>query len=291
MVEIRLSLPRSFADGTPMEGLRALEVYLASAPAVKGQLPPAPPAATFFGKANRFGTLTPAEIGERLRDGRVVLRYPLEELRAGAEGYWGTFWGFILVGPQGQRGVPSAQVSFLAAPPLSPPSDFSAVSEEKGLRLAFVPPAGAAVIRMTRSLGDGPPVLLEDLPGDASGLLDPNARQGTEYAYAAQASSDPDHWSVPAELHAAYTDTFPPATPALAQYLPMDAKAWVKIAPAWGATAYRIYRRCAGEDWTLVTEGPDPTVEVDASPCDFGAAAVDASGNQSPIVNARREEP
>jgi len=291
VVEIRFTLPTNFADGTPMETFEALEIYLAAAPAVKDHLPPAPPAKTFFGAANRFSTLTETEVRERMRDGRAVLRYAMEDLKAAADGYTGTFWGFILLGPQGQRGVPSEQASFLAVPPLPPATGLTAASEEGGLRLAFVPPEGAKTIRVTRSLGEGPPVVLEDLPGGATGLLDPNARHGTEYAYAAQAASDPQHWSVPAELRAAYADVFPPGEPALVQYLPLNGKAWVKAAPAHGAVTYRFYRRCPGEDWTLLAEEPDPMAAVEASICDFGAAAVDASGNQSAIVQARREEP
>jgi hypothetical protein len=268
-----------------------LEVYFAAAPAVKGQLPPAPQAAAFYNKANRFTTLGEAEVLERVRDGRVTLRYPFDDLKAAPGGYTGTFWGFILLGPQGQRGVPSAQAGCLAAPPLPAPTGLTATSEEGGLRLSFVPPEGAAGIRVTRSLGDGPPVTLEDLPGAATGLLDPNARHGTAYAYAVQATVDPTHWSDAAELRAAYADAFPPADPSLVQYLPMDGKAWVKVAPARGAAAYRFYRRCPGEEWALLAEGPDPMAEVESSLCEFGAAAVDASGNQGTIVTARREEP
>jgi hypothetical protein len=291
VVEVRFTLPSAFADGTPMATIGGLEVYFAAAPAVKDQLPPAPPAKTFFNKATRFSTLSEAEVTERVRDGRVVLRFPLEDLKAAPDGYTGTFWGFILMGPEGQRGVPSEQAAFLVSPPLPPPSELSAVSEEGGLRLSFVPPEGAATVRVTRSLGDGPPVTLEDLPGGARGLLDPNARHGTEYAYAAQAAAGPSRWSDAAELRAAYADTFPPADPALVQYLPMGGRAWVKISPARGAAAYRVYRRCPGEEWALLAEGPDPMAEVEASICEFGAAAVDASGNQGAIVKARREEP
>lgn len=291
MVEIRFALPSAFADGTPMASIGGLEVYFAAAPAVKGQLPPAPQAAAFYNKANRLTTLSAAEVLERVRDGQLALRYPLDDLQAAPDGHTGTFWGFILLGPQGQRGIPSAQIPFLVNPPLPAPYGFAAASEEGGLRLAFTPPEGAATVRVTRSLGDGPPVAIEDLPGDTTDLLDPNARHGTEYAYAVQASTDPKHWSDAAELRAAYADTFPPADPSQVQYLPMNGKAWVKLSPAKGAIAYRVYRRCPGEEWALLTEGPDPMAEVESSFCEFGAAAVDASGNQGTIVRARREEP
>ncbi len=290
-LEIRLTLPGRFADGSPMEQIGALEIYMAKAPAKADQLPPAPPETSFYNPANRTASLDAAQVEERKREGRVVLRFALQDLGVSLSDHTGLFWGFILVGPQGQRGLPSPPAGFLSAPPLPAPADLEAASEAEGLRLSFSPPEGAATLRVTRSVGDGIPLLLTDLSGDTGAYLDTSARHGTEYYYAVQAAADPSHWSPAAELRVAYADTFPPETPALVQYLPMAGRAWVKVAPAWGATAYRLYRRCPGEEWTLAAEGPEPLFETDASPCEYGAAAVDASGNQSPIVGARREEP
>jgi hypothetical protein len=274
-----------------MEGFRALEVYLAAAPAKAGQLPPAPPAPTLYAKGNRLAELDPARAEERTREGRVVLRFALGDLGADPEGHTGTFWGFVLVGPQGQRGAASEPKGFLASPPLPPVAGLRAEPEDEAVRLAFEPPPGATTLRVSRAVGGGPPVLLEDLAGDADHYADRAVRQGADYTYAVQAASAPDHWSDAAEVRLQYSDLFPPADPPLVQYLPLDGKAWVKVARAAGAAAYRVYRRCPGEDWSRLAEGPDPMFEVDASVCEFGAAAVDASGNQSAVVSAVREEP
>ncbi len=290
-VEVRLSIPGAYADGTPMEGFRTLEVYRAAAPAKPGQLPPAPPAPALYAKANRIAELDPAQTSERTREGRVVLRFALKDLGADPAGHTGTFWGFILVGPQGQRGAPSEPAGFLASPPLPAVAGLRAEPADEAVRLAFTPPRGATTLRVSRSVGGGPPVLLEDLAGDADHYTDRAVRHGTEYTYAVQAASAPDHWSDATEVRLQYADLVPPADPPLVQYLPMERKAWVKVARAAGASAYRVYRRCPGEDWSRVAEGTDPMFEVDASVCEFGAAAVDASGNQSAVVPAVREEP
>ena len=293
VVDLRLDWPSTFVDGTPMPDWRGMEIYAVTMPAMESKLPTAPTAGSVFQRKNLLAEL-PRAIAESKKDGGALkLGFSLKDLRLAPDKPSAVFWGLVIVGPKGQRGVPSAITPFLVLPPLSPVTDLKAESAPEGVRITFTSPGEAVKVRLTRAVGAGLPAILEELPKGKTLYVDANAHSGGVYTYwAAALGSVEGHTAAPAAVMITYVDAFPPPAPERVVYLPLDQGARIQYGPSTGATAYKIYRQCAGDGtWTLVGQTGDLFLEVPSSICDFGVASVDEAGNVSAVVKAQREEP
>jgi len=292
VLELRMDWPSAFVDGAPMPDWKGLEAYRLSLPAVEDKIPPPPQETTFYTRRNLLSIMSQETLEGKKADGRLVLRTTASDLGLPVEKASAVFWGFIVVGPQGQRGEPSPPVPFLFEPPLASVSGLEAVSAPGGVRLAFMAPERADKIRVARSVEAGLPAVLAELPAATGAYLDATVRPGGFYTYILTALGAAEgHLSAPASVQITYTDTFPPAPPGNVIYLPLDGSARIKFSTGEGASRYTIHRRCPNEDWAPVGETRDTFLEVPASLCDYGVAAVDVAGNTSPIIPAKREEP
>jgi hypothetical protein len=292
MLEVRADLPSAFLDGVPMPQWRSIEIYLLRMPSQEDKLPPAPPPASFYNRKNLLLNLPQEEARARTEGGRLHLQFPLKELRIPEDKTSAAFWGFIVVGPRGQRGLPSDILPFMVMPPLPPVQDLKGISEAEGARLTFTPPEKAEKVRVARSVEAGLPTALEDLKQGSTMFLDQRVKSGAFYTYFVTClGKDDAHQSPPARWDITYADTFPPGPPDQVAYLPMEGKAWLKFAPGSGATRYRIYRQCPGGEWEQVLETTELLVEVPATPCDYAVASADEAGNVSEKVGAVKEQP
>ena len=163
-----------------------------------------------------------------------------------------------------RRGRPSAWV---AAPDLvllaaaDPPAGLTAEPTAAGVRLVW---SGTAEngYNLYRSSGDGPPMVLNDLPIRAEEYLDEDVRIGQFYTYrvrALLAEGRPRRES--ADSNAAVVtavDRFPPRPPE--GLVAVQEGAGVRLfwdpSPERDVTAYRVYRNLDGAGFVRI--GPDP---------------------------------
>ena len=292
ILELRADRPSAFVDGTPMPDWKGLEVYGISVPAVEDKLPAAPGEAAFYTRRNLLKEAPRETLEGTQEQGAFLLRFSAADLHLPPDKTSAVFCGFIVVGPQGQRGQPSALVSFLFEPSLAAVGGLEAVSVPGGVRLAFSPPERAEKIRVVRRVEAGPPTVLAELPSGSTSYVDATVRSGGSYTYEVSAvGAREGHFGAPADVGITYADTFPPSPPDQVLYLPLNGSARIKFDPGMGAVKHTIHRRCPNEDWILVGETREAFFEVPASLCDYGVAALDEAGNTSPIVPAKREEP
>jgi hypothetical protein len=276
-----------------MPAWKGMEIYCRSLPAIEDILPTPPQETTFYTRMNFLKDLSWETLEGLKEDGALVLRVPAADLGLPLEKASAVFWGFIVVGPQGQRGQPSPLVPLLFEPPLAPVGALKAVSEPGGVRLVFLPPERAEKIRVARSVEAGLPAVLAELPNGSTTYVDTTVRSGGFYTYILSALGAREGLlSIPAGAQITYADTFPPGPPGSVVYLPLDGSARIKFDPGEGALRYTIHRRCPNEEWTPAGETRDTFIEVPATAlCTYGVASVDEAGNTSPIIPAKRVEP
>jgi len=293
MVNLRLDWPSAFVDGTPMPDWKGMEIYTTTMPAPENKMPAAPPASQLFQRKNLLASLLRAAAESKKEGGALKLDFSLKDLHLAPEKPSAAYWGFVVVGPKGQRGVPSAITPFLVLPPLPSVTNLKAEAAPEGVRITFTPPGGAEKIRLARAVEAGLPTILEELSKGKTLYVDANARSGGSYTYWVTALGAVDgHTAAPAPVMITYVDTFPPPAPERVVYLPLDQGARIQYGPSPGASAYKIYRQCPDEAaWSLVSKTRELFLEVPSSVCEFGVASIDEAGNESPVVKAQREEP
>lgn len=293
---LQMGFPKTTADGRPLPGIDAIEVWELVVPGVddatKG---PQIDAATFARQAQRRLVLRGAELAAMTTGDRLVARLLAPEV--------GNQPRLLVLAirslASGEEAEPSAYSNLarlvLRTPP-APPGGLDAVAAADAVELAWSGPADAAAIglrvyrRLATERGYGGPVA--ELPPEADRWRDTKARYGERYIYtvASVGSRDPlVEGPLATEVEVDYQDRFAPAAPGRLLALPEPGQTRLVWDPsaAEDVASYRVWRQDPRAAWRLVVENVAATEHIDGGLVPgltyrYRVEAVDARGNIGP---------
>lgn len=292
---LRMGFPATTADGRPLSGIDAVEIWELAVPGVTDAAAgPGIDAELFSRQATKRLVLRGAELQAMTIGSQLVARL----LAPAATAPRLLVLGIRTVAAGGEASAYSNLARLVLRTPPAAPSNLAATPVASGIDLSWqsaaapaATPAGYRVYRrLATERGYGAPVV--ELPADARGWRDEAARYDQRYIYTVSSVGSREpliEGPIAAEVEVDYADRFAPTAPTRLLALPEPGRTRLVWDPSTSkdTASYRVWRLDPRAEWRVVAEGLETSEYVDAGltpglAYSYRVEAVDQRGNIGP---------
>jgi hypothetical protein len=290
---LQMGFPQSTADGRPLPGIEAVEVWELAIPGVADAAAGPRIEPDIFGRqATRRLALRGAELAAMTTGDQLVARLLAPEV--GSEPRL-LVMAVRTVATGGETSAFSNLVRLVLRTPPAPPSALAATALPDGIELRWTGPAEPPVAsriyrRFATERGYSRPAA--EVEGSATSWVDRSVRYGERYIYTVTTVGSKQpliEGPIASEVEVAYDDRFAPAAPTRLLALPEPGRTrlvW-ESSEASDVASYRVWRQDPRAEWRLVASGLTDTEHIDGGLTPglsyrYRVEAVDARGNIGP---------
>lgn len=290
---LQMGFPTSTADGRPLPGIEAIEVWELTIPGLSdAEGGPRIEPEIFARQASRRLVLGGAELTAMTTGDRLVARLLAPEV--------GDQPRLLVLGVRtlasgGEVSAYSNLVSLVLRTPPSPPSGLTASASADGVELRWTGPAAApAGFRIYRRLATerGYRRPAAEVGANATSWKDTSVRFGERYIYTVSTVGSKEplvEGPIAVEVEVGYEDRFAPGAPTRLLALPEPGQTrlvW-ESSDADDVAGYRVWRLDPRSEWRLVATGVTNTEYIDGGLTPglsyaYRVEAVDVRGNIGP---------